>query len=434
MRLQYLFLGLAGALTVLAVVLFFSGGGVITEKAHNASPASLKPVTPTDLEGEVSEAKPQISQKNADDENVAASDANSAELVKRVAAAIQSGNMPALTKLVGEKCLDDAGRNLCIALLSSMSRLKQPLEFREIGELELNKRSRWAIGLVGRDMNRNRIVLDLKQERALWSVEKIILPPIDGVQSLQNVAADSLDVADGFLQAVLRQQFELARVFVDPKTVNNAKIAGLCIIFEEGKYALRKLKPIRAMFQRSEVAGYLVAVVPADGSREAGFSITVKKSIDDGKWSVSEINLDQLLADYANRFAGGDLYYSPLVKNPEGGDTLALYFEFDKEEVNNRTMRQLEIVSKILCSDPSKKITLSGHTDALGTGAYNDKLSARRATVVRDLLIQAGVSGGQIVTVAKGSSQPRRPNVTESGVDDPEGRKVNRRTEIYLDF
>jgi outer membrane protein OmpA-like peptidoglycan-associated protein len=177
-----------------------------------------------------------------------------------------------------------------------------------------------------------------------------------------------------------------------------------------------------------------VAVVPADGSREAGFSITVKKSIDDGKWSVSEINLDQLLADYANRFAGGDLYYSPLVKNPEGGDTLALYFEFDKEEVNNRTMRQLEIVSKILCSDPSKKITLSGHTDALGTGAYNDKLSARRATVVRDLLIQAGVSGGQIVTVAKGSSQPRRPNVTESGVDDPEGRKVNRRTEIYLDF
>jgi outer membrane protein OmpA-like peptidoglycan-associated protein len=54
--------------------------------------------------------------------------------------------------------------------------------------------------------------------------------------------------------------------------------------------------------------------------------------------------------------------------------------------------------------------------------------------VVRDFLIKAGVSATQIVTVAKGSSQPRRPNVTESGEDNPEGRRANRRTEIYLDF
>ena len=149
---------------------------------------------------------------------------------------------------------------------------------------------------------------------------------------------------------------------------------------------------------------------------------------------MSEINLDRLLADYARRVAGGDVYYSPLVKNPAGGDTLALYFGFDEDEVNPRTRRQLEIVSKILRADPDKKITLSGHTDALGTRDYNDDLSGRRAAVVRDLLIEAGVSATQIVTVAKGSSQPRRPNITEGGVDNPDGRKVNRRTEIYLDF
>ncbi|MGA0853717.1 MAG: OmpA family protein, partial [Luteolibacter sp.] len=77
---------------------------------------------------------------------------------------------------------------------------------------------------------------------------------------------------------------------------------------------------------------------------------------------------------------------------------------------------------------------LSGHTDALGTRNYNEDLSGRRAAVVRDLLIRSGVSAQQIVTLAKGSSQPRRPNVTEGGVDNPDGRKVNRRTEIYLDF
>jgi outer membrane protein OmpA-like peptidoglycan-associated protein len=99
-----------------------------------------------------------------------------------------------------------------------------------------------------------------------------------------------------------------------------------------------------------------------------------------------------------------------------------------------RTRRQLEIVSMILRSDPGKKITLSGHTDALGTKDYNNDLSTRRADVVRDYLIQVGVTAGQIVTVAKGDSQPRRPNVTETGGDNPEGRRANRRTEIYLDF
>jgi len=152
------------------------------------------------------------------------------------------------------------------------------------------------------------------------------------------------------------------------------------------------------------------------------------------KWIVSEINLNQLLADYARRVAGGDLYYTPLVKNPGGGDTLALYFEFDEAEMNPRTRRQLEIVTLILRSDPGKKITLSGHTDALGTVDYNNSLSSRRAEVVRDYLIKAGVDVRQIVTVAKGASQPRRPNITETGVDDPEGRRANRRTEIYLDF
>jgi len=216
--------------------------------------------------------------------------------------------------------------------------------------------------------------------------------------------------------------------------VSDAKIAGLCILFEEGMYQLRKSKPLRSMLQKPDLAGYLANIEATDGSQDAGIALTLQNSGSPAKWLVSEINLDRLLADYARRVAGGDVYYSPLVKNPAGGDTLALYFGFDEDEVNPRTRRQLEIVSKILRADPDKKITLSGHTDALGTRNYNDDLSGRRAAVVRDLLIEAGVSATQIVTVAKGSSQPRRPNVTEGGVDNPDGRKVNRRTEIYLDF
>jgi len=146
------------------------------------------------------------------------------------------------------------------------------------------------------------------------------------------------------------------------------------------------------------------------------------------------VNLDQLLSDFAKRYAGGDLYYTPLIRNPKGGDTLVLYFEFDDAELAPRTRRQLEIVARILRGDSGKKLTISGHTDALGGAGYNDGLSLRRADIVRDFLVASGVAGDQIVTVAKGMSQPRRPNFTDAGADNPEGRRANRRTEIYLDF
>jgi outer membrane protein OmpA-like peptidoglycan-associated protein len=188
------------------------------------------------------------------------------------------------------------------------------------------------------------------------------------------------------------------------------------------------------MFQRPDAVGYLVNVETTDSTQSAQFSLALKPAPAPSNWWVSEINLDQLLADYARRVAGGDVYYSPLVKNPAGGDTLALYFEFDEDAMNPRTCRQLEIVSLILRADPGKKLTLSGHTDSLGTENYNHGLSSRRAAVVRDFLIKAGAAPAQIITIAKGASQPRRPNTTATGDDNPEGRRANRRTEIYLDF
>ncbi|MEI6178329.1 MAG: OmpA family protein, partial [Verrucomicrobiota bacterium] len=313
-------------------------------------------------------------------------------------------------------------------------RLRQPDGVREVGELELNARSRWALELAGQEPGRDSIFLDLRRNQGKWAVEKITLPPAPGEPVPKAVFADSLGVADAFLQAVLKQDFEFARAFVDPATVSDAKIAGLCILFEEGNYRLRKSKPLRSMFQRQDTVGYLANVESSDGKENAQFAMTLKQPPAPSNWIVSEINLNQLLADYARRVAGGDIYYSPLVKNPSGGDTLALYFEFDEDAMNPRTRRQLEIVTLILKSDPGKKITLSGHTDALGGKDYNNQLSARRADVVRDYLIKAGVNSKQIVTVAKGDSQPRRPNMTETGEDNPEGRRANRRTEIYLDF
>ncbi len=434
-KLPYFFLGLAAVLAVAAVVIFITRMRELpVPQPEIVAPPQAAPV-PTPEIGNLTDPGIPVDPATAlKDLGIGFSTADPADLVAQIAAALEAGDMTQIGRLIGKDALDSQAIERLKMLSSAPLKLRQPDGVREVGELELNARSRWALELDGLEPGRDRIFLDLRRNEGKWSVEKITLPPGPGEPIPKAVFADSLGVADAFLQAVLKQDFEFARDFVDPAKVSDAKIAGLCILFEEGEYRLRKSKPLRSMFHREDTAGYLANVETSDGSQTAQFAITMSQPPGPSNWIVSEINLNQLLADYARRVAGGDVYYSPLVKNPGGGDTLALYFEFDQDEMNPRTRRQLEIVTLILQSDPGKKITLSGHTDALGTKEYNDSLSSRRAKVVRDFLINAGVDSKQIITVGKGDSQPRRPNLTESGEDNPDGRRANRRTEIYLDF
>lgn len=432
-KLPHFFLGLAAVLAVAAVVLLILRPGVKPETPMaSESPPEIAP--PPEKIARLDEPAPTEDPETVlKDLGVGISAADPAELVNQIAKALEAGDIKKLGRLIGKDAMDPQTAERLKALSGSGLRLR-PNGVREVGELELNARTRWALELEGQEPGRDRIFLDLKRDGEKWSVEKVTLPPAAGEPIPKAVLADSLGVADAFLQAVLKQDFEFARAFVDSATVSDAKIAGLCILFEEGGYRMRKTKPLRSMFQRPDAVGYLANVETEDAKQSAQFTLALKQPPAPSNWIVSEINLDQLLADYARRVAGGDVYYSPLVKNPAGGDTLALYFEFDEDEMNPRTRRQLEIVSLILMADPGKKLTLSGHTDSLGTEDYNKSLSSRRADVVREFLIKAGVASAQIVSLAKGASQPRRPNVTETGEDNPEGRRANRRTEIYLDF
>jgi len=299
----------------------------------------------------------------------------------------------------------------------------------EIGELEANRRTRWAMnleqGAAGALANevetskKARILFELvRGTGGSWAVGKLSIPEISStaestaMETGEAGVKDSLGVTHGFLQAALSQDFDRAKSFVDSTKVSDAKIAGLCIIFEEAKYQLRDKKPVRAMFNRELTAGFIAHVEDDNGQKAADFGMNVERASVEKPWRVSEVNLDSLLADYATRVAGGDVHFTPLVKNPAGGDTLILYFGFDETDLAPRTERQLDIVASLLKLDPNKKLTLSGHTDALGSDNYNDVLSGKRAGAVEKYLLSVGVAPVQIVT----------------------GRRANRRTEIYLDF
>jgi outer membrane protein OmpA-like peptidoglycan-associated protein len=424
-----------------------SGGeesSVIDPKATSPpSPTVEKPVPPT-LAGGAEDSSEDVL-ANLD---VKVKSADPAEVAATIAKLLAEGNFQSASRALG----GNNGEGISPEALQALRQRKNEKSLtmpkvREVGELETNRRKRFA--LEWEKGGPSPLFLDLvRGEDGQWSVAEARVPAGDAaadanqkpahqenpVAPLRDPAADSLTVSDAFLQATLSQDFVRAKSHVANSGVSDAKNAALCIIFEEGHYDLNPSKPLKVLFSREETAAYLANVLTGENGQSAQFGLNLTRKSPEAPWKVSEINLDALLADYADRVADGDLYYTPLVPNPKGGDTLVIYFGFDEETLAPRTQRQLKIVSEVLRTDPDRQLTISGHTDALGSDAYNRELSRQRARTVRSYLVAQGVKGKQIIIQAEGESRPRRPNETESGADNPEGRRANRRTEIYLDF
>ncbi|MBA7711893.1 Peptidoglycan-associated lipoprotein [subsurface metagenome] len=86
----------------------------------------------------------------------------------------------------------------------------------------------------------------------------------------------------------------------------------------------------------------------------------------------------------------------------------------------------LDKVVEVLKANKDVKIEIGGHTDAVGSATYNQKLSEARALSVRQYLIQHGVDPARLVSRGYGESKPIAPNTTR------EGRSQNRRIEFIV--
>jgi len=107
--------------------------------------------------------------------------------------------------------------------------------------------------------------------------------------------------------------------------------------------------------------------------------------------------------------------------------TLQMFFDFDKSTLTEATLKELQKAVAFVKKYPGSKIEVEGHTDSVGTDAYNQKLSERRAAAVRDYLIkEADIESSKITAVGYGESRPVADNKTA------EGRTQNRRVEILI--
>ncbi len=95
----------------------------------------------------------------------------------------------------------------------------------------------------------------------------------------------------------------------------------------------------------------------------------------------------------------------PLVPQKMSYSSDAL-FAFDKSSLNNEGMNMLDELALQLQGASYDVIQVTGHTDRMGTAAYNQKLSLKRATVVGDYLVSRGVSATAIDAIGMGEKQP----------------------------
>jgi len=104
-----------------------------------------------------------------------------------------------------------------------------------------------------------------------------------------------------------------------------------------------------------------------------------------------------------------------------------IYFNSGKSTFKNADVpKRIDAMAGLLKNYPNSEFLIEGHTDSDGSDAFNQKLSEARANVVKDALLERGISPSKIKSVGYGETMPVATNKTAAG------KALNRRTEVKL--
>jgi outer membrane protein OmpA-like peptidoglycan-associated protein len=106
-----------------------------------------------------------------------------------------------------------------------------------------------------------------------------------------------------------------------------------------------------------------------------------------------------------------------------GGDVL---FDTGRSELKSGAARRLDQLAQFLVEHPERRVQIDGFTDSIGSDAYNEDLSQRRADAVKSALLSRGVDAARIGTEGYGKAYPVANN------NDSGGRQLNRRVEVVI--
>ena len=109
-------------------------------------------------------------------------------------------------------------------------------------------------------------------------------------------------------------------------------------------------------------------------------------------------------------------------------------FEFGQSDLTNDARAHVQSIAEVLNNQANgRRVSVEGHTDAIGGDEANQRLSQRRADGVAGTLAASGVDQGRITTTGYGERYPVAPNTNPDGSDNSSGRAKNRRVEVVIE-
>lgn len=191
---------------------------------------------------------------------------------------------------------------------------------------------------------------------------------------------------------------DVAGLITDQK--DGKPIANATLTFKGPKTVTAKTDAAGKYAAKLEEGNYQVTVA-ADGYKPFAFDVAPKGGM--------PVNKNARLVKVAEKFAFSNIYFAT------GKATLAPTAE-----------AALLQIYEILKEHPELKVEISGHTDALGARATNQRLSQGRAEAVVNWLVSKGIKGSQMVAKGYGEDKPIASNKTKAG------REKNRRIEVEV--
>jgi outer membrane protein OmpA-like peptidoglycan-associated protein len=165
-----------------------------------------------------------------------------------------------------------------------------------------------------------------------------------------------------------------------------------------------------------ESDGKVGAVVVADGERNLPLDTAYASARSDQRILKSGLKTGPSSAEEVRKEFG-----AALAAQPARPVSLVLYFT-EGSTLSDESKAVVDRMFAEIAKRPAAEITVIGHTDTVGTDAFNDKLSLERAQAVRELLIGMGVPAQNISAAGRGKREPLIS--TGDNVNEPRNRRV----------
>jgi len=102
--------------------------------------------------------------------------------------------------------------------------------------------------------------------------------------------------------------------------------------------------------------------------------------------------------------------------------TFIVFFDFDRSNLTAEAQQVVQQAVRTAMTSGMVRVVVTGHTDTVGSQAYNQALSERRAQSVKDEMVRQGLQANAIMTVGRNFADPLVQ--TGPGVREPQNRRA----------